>query len=369
VIAKNRYLVEMTMGVVMGLTVVGCGDDDATPMMDSGTLDSGTVDSGAADSGAVDSGGTDAGGMDAGELDSGPVMSSLAVEVSAFVDGMPLDDGQGTHGEMITIQGVTQDELGVAEFSYSWNDAEFEPIAVASDAFEFDLLLIGEENLLVVQAVNTTDETDTISVERTYFRAIAARAGTHDKMCQGNGTAAGCEEVCNDYGGDYDADWGHIGGCRNMPNSVSGDGLDFNDPTLPDVPAQDVTHDQQCLGSTSAAHATACEEICEDIGGAYDSEWGNIGGCRNIPGSGLIDLDFGDGTIEPAPPARDIARDQQCIGSTSSANATACQEICEDIGGTYDGDWGNIGGCRGFPGSATADFDFTRTAPPRREDM
>lgn len=352
----------MTMGVVMGLSV-GCGDDDMTPMVDAGALDSGAMDSGAMDAGAMD-----AGAVDAGEMDSGPE-SALALEVTGFVDGMPLDDGQGTHGEMITFRGVTQDTLGVAEFSYSWNDAEFEPIAVVSDAFEFELALIGSENLLVVQAINSTDATDSVSVERTYFRSIAARAGTHDRQCRGSGTAAQCEELCEELDGEYDGDWGNTGGCRNMPYSVSGDGLDFTDPTMPAPTPRNVTHDQQCLGSTSSANATSCEEICTDIGGTYDGEWGNIGGCRDIPGSGLIDLDFGDGTIRPAPVPRDVARDQQCIGSTSSANATACEEICEDIGGTYDPEWGNIGGCRGFPGSATADFDFTRTAPPRREDM
>lgn len=355
----------MTMGVVMGLTV-GCGDDDMTPMMDSGPgLDTGAL----VDAGGADAGETDAGGQDTGVVDSGPSTATIGVEVSATAGGMPLDDGQGTTSEMVTIQGVTQDESGVGEFSYSWNGAEFEAITVESDAFELELALSGAENMLVVEGVNTSDASGNVSVERTYYRAIAARAGTHDQKCLGNGTAERCEELCEEYGGEYDSGWGHIGGCRNMPNSVSGDGLDFTDPTAPAPPARAVTHDQQCLGSTSDANAAACEEICTDLGGTYDSDWGNIGGCRDMPGSALSDLDFTDGTIRPAPPARDIARDQQCLGSTSDANAAACQEICEDIGGTYDPEWGNIGGCRGFPGSATVDLDFTRTAPPRREDM
>lgn len=52
---------------VLGLA---CGDDDSTPMNDSGTSDSGG-DDGGADDGGDDAGGDDAGGDDAGDEDAG----------------------------------------------------------------------------------------------------------------------------------------------------------------------------------------------------------------------------------------------------------------------------------------------------------
>ena len=121
------------------------------------------------------------------------------------------------------------------------------------------------------------------------------------------------------------------------------------------------------MGSTSQEAVFIGFENLLSYMGEYDASWGHIGGCRNIPGSSSADFDFSRPTA-PDPDARVVTHDQQCLGSTSDANKARCEEICTELMGTYDPNWGNIGGCRDIPGSATADLDFTRTAPPVRED-
>ena len=307
---------------------------------------------------------TDAGGTeptDAGDTepsDAGaPDVRGLQVRV---LDGdIELEDGQGTSSTQLTAQGLVGADLAGTTITYTFNGAEPQSLLVENGAFGFDLELRTGENTLSVRAED--DRAIVAQVDRTFFGAIGARAGTHDQKCLGPTSPenlARCEELCIDAGGDFDQTWGNIGGCRNIPNSASLD-LDFNDPTLP--PAMDfvTTHDQQCLGPTSAANMAACEDICTDIGGTYDETWGNIGGCRDIPGSALTDLDFTDGTILPEEPALNTTHDQQCLGPTSAANIARCEELCIDAGGTHDPGWGNIGGCRNIPGSAAVDLDFT----------
>jgi hypothetical protein len=347
-----------------GLQDTGTEDGGTT---DVGTEDGGTEDGGTEDGGTEDGGTTDVGTEDTDTTDSGSEPPS-GLRVRAFADEIELEDGQGTSSSIIRVQGGIGDELAGATASYSWNDARFQPIEVESNTFEFELTLETGENTLTVRVAERGEVT--IEVDLTYFGAIGARLGTSDQQCLGatsTGNAARCEELCEEFGGEYDGSWGNIGGCRNM--SMVGADLDLTDPDAPAPTARATTHDQQCLGSTSAANTAACEEICTDIGGTYDSGWGNIGGCRDIPGSALSDLDFTDGTLYPVLPARDTTHDQQCLGSTSATNTAACEEICTDIGGTYDSGWGNIGGCRDIPGSSTVDLDFTDgTIDPEESD-
>lgn len=337
------------------------GSDD-TGGEDAGSEDAGTGDTGSEDAGSEDAGGMDAGDMDAGEdagADTGEDGRRSPIRIRAYADGIELDDGQGTSSATLTIEGSITEALAGATVSYGWNGARYRTVELDGAAFTFDRTLTTGENLLVVRAARRGE--DPVEVSRTYYSAIGSRAGTHDLQCRGSTSPANaerCEELCDEYGGEYDPSWGNIGGCRNMPGSSVGADLDFTDPDAPAPTERATTHDQQCLGSTSAANREACEELCGEYGGTYDPDWGNIGGCRDMPGSALNDLDFTDGSIYPAPPARGETRDQQCLGSTSDTNRTRCQELCEDYGGTYDGTWGNIGGCRGMPASA-GDLDFT----------
>ena len=347
------------------------GVEDAG-LEDAGVEDAGVEDAGVEDAGWEDAGGEDAGHDDTGDADTGVEDTSvedtgvedtgdgwddsLSIQVRAFADREELDDGQGTAATTIMIRGRLGGELSGAAVSYSLSGLRYRTVPVEDDAFAFDIPVEIGENVLTVRA--ETRGGRGIELRRTYFGAIGSRAGTHDRQCQGPGTAERCQELCEELGGDYDASWGHIGGCRNMPLAVSGDDLDFTDPDAPDPVERATTHDQQCLGSTSDANREACQEICEGYGGTYDPDWGNIGGCRDMPGSGMSDLDFTDGTIYPAEPSRDATRDQQCLGPTSAANIARCEELCEEYGGTHDPDWGNIGGCRDMPASA-GDLDFS----------
>ena len=322
---------------------------------DGGWTDAGIEDGGIEDGGIEDGGTTDAGTEDGGRADTGSELP-LGLHVTAFAEEVELEDGQGTSSSIITVEGTIGEDLAGAGVLYSWNDSRFRSIEVVENTFEFELTLVTGENELIVRA--EPRRAGSIEVRRIYFGAIGSRAGTHDRQCQGPGTAGRCEELCEELGGEYDGSWGHIGGCRNMPHSAPGDELDFTDPDAPPLVSRATTHDQQCLGSTSDDNRTACEELCEDYGGTYDPDWGNIGGCRDMPGSGLSDLDFTDGTLYPEAPARDATRDQQCLGATSAANIARCEELCEEYGGTHDPDWGNIGGCRDMPSSAGG-LDFT----------
>ena len=365
----------------------GTADADDTGRSDSGVEDGGTTDAGAdtgsedagadtgtedagADTGTEDAGadtgsedtGADTGSEDTGVVDAGDVGEDAgwdarsSFQIRAFADGEELDDGQGTSASVILIQGRLNDDFSGAAVSYSRGGLRFRTVTVEDDAFEFELPVEIGETVVIVRAEPRALRP--VEIRRTFFGSIASRAGTHDRQCQGPGTAERCQELCEELGGDYDASWGHIGGCRNMPLAVSGDDLDFTDPDAPDPVDRATTHDQQCLGSTSDANREACQEICEGYGGTYDPDWGNIGGCRDMPGSGLSDLDFTDGTIYPAEPSREATRDQQCLGPTSAANIARCEELCEEYGGTHDPDWGNIGGCRDMPASS-GDLDFS----------
>lgn len=60
-----------------------------------------------------------------------------------------------------------------------------------------------------------------------------AQLNTRDAQCLGNGTAARCQELCEELGGTYDAGWGHIGGCRDMPSSADTSGLNFGTTIKP----------------------------------------------------------------------------------------------------------------------------------------
>ena len=347
----------LVFGAIMALSA-GCivtGPTDPEPSSEPEP----SVAADAGDTEPTDAGGTEP--TDAGDTepsDAGaPDVRGLQVRV---LDGdIELEDGQGTSSTQLTAQGLVGADLAGTTITYTFNGAEPQSLLVENGAFGFDLELRTGENTLSVRAED--DRAIVAQVDRTFFGAIGARAGTHDQKCLGPTSPenlARCEELCIDAGGDFDQTWGNIGGCRNIPNSASLD-LDFNDPTLP--PAMDfvTTHDQQCLGPTSAANMAACEDICTDIGGTYDETWGNIGGCRDIPGSALTDLDFTDGTILPEEPALNTTHDQQCLGPTSAANIARCEELCIDAGGTHDPGWGNIGGCRNIPGSAAVDLDFT----------
>lgn len=370
------------VGEDTGATDTGGGDDTGTT--DAGGDDTGTTDTGMADSGmdagGDDAGTTDAGGDDAGTTDAGGDDAGtdtgedtrrLPLRVRAYDGDIEMDDGQGTSAESIRIDGGLAEALSGASVSYSWNGARPRVLELERDTFTFVVDMQTGENTLTVQAARRGE--DPVIVERTYYGAIASRAGTYDQMCRGSTSDLNrerCQEVCEgDMGGQYDPTWGNIGGCRNIPYGVSGAGLDIGRPTAPDPTDRVATRDQQCLGSTSDANRARCEELCDEYGGTFDPDWGNIGGCRGMPGSALIDLDFTDGTLYPEEPSRIETRDQQCLGPTSDANRARCRELCEEYGGTHDPDWGNIGGCRDMPGSA-GDLDFSDgTIRPDEPDM